>query len=312
MTHTRGRVAARRSIFLSSSSSSSTPCGDTPCGDTPCGDTLCGDTFCGDTCLAIEAAWPRLPKSGLWTSVFFSEPTFSQHNLRLRHPRHGQSSFTAQGLSAASKPSRSWRRWHDDNARDSSQMPSHSMAVQSSPQLHSPDQSTTWRGISGAVVRDALATCRVELRSATHCRVELWSATHWPPLFPQAHRRSCAAEGPAQRGHLLTGVGARKQAVGNARVATPGSVSRLDTAGVQNVRAPAREPRKKQDSKSFALACAFLRPPVWPSVSCVSCFPFSGAVLCPCLPFCAGRWVVSTVRVFPSLCFTGADPRTEP
>ena len=53
-------------------------------------------------------------------------------------------------------------------------------------------------------------------------------------------------------------------------------------------RAPAREPPKKQDSKSFALACAFLRPPIWPSVSCVSCFPFSCAVLCPCLPFCAG------------------------
>ena len=55
-----------------------------------------------------------------------------------------------------------------------------SMAVQSSLQLHSPDQSTTWRGISGAVARDALATCWVEL----------WSATHWPPLFPQAHGRS--------------------------------------------------------------------------------------------------------------------------
>ena len=34
-------------------------------------------------------------------------------------------------------------------------------------------------------------------------------------------------------------------------------------------RAPSREPRKKQDTKSFALACAFLRPPVRPSVSCV-------------------------------------------
>ena len=100
-------------------------------------------------CLAIEAAWPRLPKSGLWTSVLFFQPTFNQHNLRLRHLRHGQSSFTAQGLSAASKPSRSWRRWHDDHARDSSQM--------TSLQLYSPDQSTTWRGITGAVVRDALA-----------------------------------------------------------------------------------------------------------------------------------------------------------
>ena len=74
-------------------------------------------------------------------------------------------------------------------------------------------------------------------------------------------------------------------------------------------RAPSREPRKKHDSKSFALACAFLRPPVWPSVSCVggSVFRFC----CSCLRFCAGRWVVSSVPVFPSLCFTGADPETE-
>ena len=48
---------------------------------------------------------------------------------------------------------------------------------------------------------------------------------------------------------------------------------------------------------------------MWPSVSCVggSVFQFC----CSCLRFCAGRWVVSTVRVFPSLCFTGADPETE-
>ena len=36
-----------------------------------------------------------VPKSGLWTSVFFFQPTFNQHNLRLRLPRHSQSSFTA-------------------------------------------------------------------------------------------------------------------------------------------------------------------------------------------------------------------------
>ena len=81
------------------------------------------------------------------------------------------------------------------------------------------------------------------------------------------------------------------------------------TRQVCKTRAPPREPRKKLDSKSFALACAFLRPPVWPSVSCVggSVFQFC----CSCLRFCAGRWVISTVRVFPSLCFTGADPETE-
>ena len=60
------------------------------------------------------------------------------------------------------------------------------------------------------------------------------------------------------------------------------------TRQVCKTRAPDREPRKKQDSKSFALACAFLRPLVWLSVSCVSCFPFSGVGLCPCLPFCVG------------------------
>ena len=150
------------------------------------------------------------------------------------------------------------------------------------------------------MVRDALATCRVEL----------WSATHWPPLFPQAHRRSCSDEGPAQRGHLLTGVGARKHAVGNTTVATPGSVSRLDTAGVQNKGAA---PRTAQETGLEKL-CSCLRFSAAPCVAfCVLCrwFCFPVRFCCSCLRFCAGRWVVSTVRVFPSLCFTGADPETE-
>ena len=54
-------------------------CGDTPCGDTPFGDAV----------------------------TFLFQPTFDQHNLRPRYPRHGQSSFTAQGLSAAPNNSRS-------------------------------------------------------------------------------------------------------------------------------------------------------------------------------------------------------------
>ena len=64
VTHTRARVAARRSIFLSFSSS--TPCGDTPCGDTPHGDTPGGETLCGVTpggeallSLAFEADQPH-------------------------------------------------------------------------------------------------------------------------------------------------------------------------------------------------------------------------------------------------------------
>ena len=177
----------------------------------------------------------------------------------------------------------------------------HSRTVQSSLQLRSLDQTTTWRGIGGAVVQDALATRLVEL----------WSATHWPPLCPQAHRRSRTAEGPPQRGHLLTGVRARQQAVGNTTVATPGSVSRLDTAGVQNKGAA---PRTAQETGLEKL-CSCLRFPAAPCAAfCVLCrwFCFPVRFCCPCLPFCAGRWVVSTVRVFPSLCFTGADPRTEP
>ena len=151
-------------------------------------------------------------------------------------------------------------------------MPPQLMAAQSSLQFHSPDQSTTWRGISGAVVRDAPVTCRVELSSATH----------WPPLFPQAHRRSCAAEGPAQRGHLLTGVGARQQAVGNARVATPRSVSRMDTAGVLREGADPRTALEKQVSETLLLpACALVAPGLL-SVSCSLSF-LRGRVFC-----CAG------------------------
>ena len=60
------------------------------------------------------------------------------------------------------------------------------------------------------------------------------------------------------------------------------------TRQVCKTRAPAREPRKKQDSKSFALACAFLRPPF--AVFCVLCrwFCFPVRPFCSCLPFCAG------------------------
>ena len=134
MTHTRGRVAARRSIFLSFSSS--TPCGDTPCGDTPCGDRPCGDTPCGDTpcgnppcgdtpcghtpcghtpcgdtpcgdtadtpcgdTLSGDALLvsrirgsPTSPSKVLLMDVsILIQPTFNQHNLRPRYPRHGQS-----------------------------------------------------------------------------------------------------------------------------------------------------------------------------------------------------------------------------
>ena len=65
--------------------SSSTPCGDTLQGDTPGGDTPGGEALLS---LAFEA------------DSILIQPTFNQHNLRLRHPRHGQSSFKAQGLSA--------------------------------------------------------------------------------------------------------------------------------------------------------------------------------------------------------------------
>ena len=93
-------------------------------------------------------------------------------------------------------------------------------------------------------------------------------------------------------------------------MATPGSVSRLDTAGVQNKGAA---PRTAQETGLEKL-CSCLRFSAAPCVAfCVLCrwFCFPVRFCCPCLRFCAGRWVVSTVRVFPSLCFTGADPETE-
>ena len=183
-------------------------------------------------------------------------------------------------------------------------------------ELHSPDQSTTWRGISGAVVRDATfnqhnLSATVSTPRPVDPAIQRSSDPKTDtPLFPQAHRRSCSDEGPAQRGHLLTGVGARKHAVGNTTVATPGSVSRLDTAGVQNKGAA---PRTAQETGLEKL-CSCLRFSAAPCVAfCVLCrwFCFLVRFCCPCLRFCAGRWVVSTVRVFPSLCFTGADPETE-
>ena len=69
-------------------SCSDTPCGDTPCGDTPCGDTPCGDTPCGDTPCGDT---PCSHKSLSLAFEAVIQPTFNQHNLRPRYPRHGQS-----------------------------------------------------------------------------------------------------------------------------------------------------------------------------------------------------------------------------
>ena len=97
-----------------------TPGGDTPGGDTPCGDTPCGDTPCGDTShkslsLAFEAVQPRLPKSGLWTSVFLSNQllinTTSGHGIHATASRPSQPawSITLDGRPVVSpaSPSRS-------------------------------------------------------------------------------------------------------------------------------------------------------------------------------------------------------------
>ena len=117
------------------------------------------------------------------------------------------------------------------------------MAVQSSLQLHSPDQSTTWRGISGAVVRDALATCRCgPRRTGLHCSHKLIDDLE-------------QLKDPHNGGHLLTGVGARQQAVGNARVATP-RVSVQTGHGMYFTQGRRPKNRAGETSfKNFAPAC---------------------------------------------------------
>ena len=137
-------------------------------------------------------------------------------------------------------------------------MPPHSVAVQSSLQLQSPDLSTTWRGIGGAVVHDALATTVPTSSSTIWCR-------HSP-------------------------AGSRQHQSGDPRVWTRQGCK---------TRAPAREPRKKQDSKSFALACAFLRPPVRPSVSCVG----GSGFLCGLLSLSA---FLRVLQCFPGVYFPWA------
>ena len=82
----------------------------------------------------------------------------------------------------------------------------------------------------------------------------------------------------AQRGHLLTGVGARKQAVGNTTVATPGSVSRLDTAGVQNKSAGPKNRARNRTQKALLLLALFCGP-LCGLLCPVSVVLFSGAVL---------------------------------
>ena len=69
------------------------PCGHTPCGYTPCGDTPCGDTLSGDALLVSRIRGSPTSPSKVWlmdVSILI-QPTFNQHNLRPRYPRHGQS-----------------------------------------------------------------------------------------------------------------------------------------------------------------------------------------------------------------------------
>ena len=94
--------------------------------------------------------------------------------------------------------------------------------------------------------------------------VELWSRMHWLPV----------AEGPAQRGHLLAGVGARQQAVGNAQ--------------------------KKQDTKVL-LCLRFLAASRAVLCVCVSLSLVSSRCL---------LWLC--LLPFPLLSPGGADPITEP
>ena len=237
VTHTRGRVAARRSIFLSFSSS--TPCGDTPCGDTPCGDTPCGDTPCGDTpcghalrrhalrphalrrhalrprpaatrpaatpcgdtpcghalrrhalrphamrphalrlhalrrhalrrrafsamrslSLAFEAVQPRLPKFGLWTSVFLSNQllinTTSGHGIHATASRPSQLKVsqrrqTPAGLDAG--------------------------GMTTMPETPVKCHHTRWQS-SRPPSCTRLISQRLDAAS-----VELWSSTHWLPV----------------------------------------------------------------------------------------------------------------------------------
>ena len=75
-------------------------------------------------------------------------------------------------------------------------------------------------------------------------------------------------------------------------------------------RAPAREPRKKQDLKSFALACAFLRPPVWPSVSCVGGSVFRcGFVVPVCFSALVALWFLLCRSFLP---FVSRAPTQKP
>ena len=216
----------------------------------------------------------RLPTwhSQSWYSAHFS-PYLFVRSIPLIQPTFNQHNFPPQLHSPDSSTLR--RNKQERDLESHCPQPTRSRCVRQSRQDYCPlmvfersvnDLARQWWSCGSrrtgyltgrAVVRDALAT----------------------PLCLQAHRRSRAGEGPAQRHHLLTGVGARQQAVGNARVATPGSVFRLDTAGVSRKGADPRTALEKQVSKtSLLLACAPVAPGVL-SVSCVLSF-LCGRVFC--------------------------------
>ena len=107
------------------------------------------------------------------------------------------------------------------------------------------------------------------------------------PLFPQAHRRSCSDEGPAQRG------------LANTRVATPGSEH---GRCVKQGRRPENRARNRTRKALLLLALSF-GPPVRSSVSCVGGSVFLCGFFVPACPS-------ARVAVFPWCLFSlGADPK---
>ena len=159
------------------------------------------------------------------------QPTFNQHNLRPRYPRHGQS------IQRSSDP-----------------------AIQRSKNGHS-------------TVPTSSSTILFRLKDP--------------------HNGA-------------TGVGTRQRAVGNTRVATPGSEH---GRCIKQGRRPENRARN-MDSKSFALACAFLRPPVWPSVSCVGGSVFRcGFVVPVCVSARVAGWFLLCGSFLP---FVSRAPTQKP
>ena len=125
---------------------------------------LLGDVYRrrdGLSCFTTASTLASAKYFEVWLFMGWPTPTFKQHNLRPRYPRHGQSSFTAGMVKV-------------------SQQRQASAGLDAGGMTTMPETSDQWNQARWQTSHLSSCTRLIGQRLGA-TSVELWSATHWPP-----------------------------------------------------------------------------------------------------------------------------------